>query len=141
MIRNILAVVVGLAVGMAVNMALVMLNGAVLFPMPDGLDMFDPEQADAFNAYIATLPTSAFLVVLAAHLGQSFFGGWVAARMAASQPMSLAMIVGGLSLAAGIMNMMTIDGPAWMIIELPLYLVVAWLAGRMEVNRRAAVGG
>ena len=28
-----------------------------------------------------------------------------------------------------------------MYIELPLYIVVAWLAGRMEVKRRAAQGG
>jgi hypothetical protein len=43
MIRNILAVIVGLAAGMAVNMALVMLNGYVLFPMPEGMDMYDQE--------------------------------------------------------------------------------------------------
>lgn len=137
MIRNIFAVLAGLAVGMAVNMALIMLNAYVLFPMPDGMDMYDPEQ---MNEYIATLPTVAFFVVLAAHLGQSFVGGWVAARLGSSQPMLLAMIVGLFALAGGIMNMMTIRGPDWMFIELPLYLVVAWQAGRMEVNRRAALG-
>jgi hypothetical protein len=36
------------------------------------------------------------------------------------------------------MNMMSLDHPKWMLIELPLYLVVAWLAGRMEERRRAA---
>jgi hypothetical protein len=35
------------------------------------------------------------------------------------------------------MNMMTIRGPTWMYIELPLYLVVAWAAGKLEVRRRA----
>ena len=138
MIRNILAVIVGLAVGMAVNMALVILNGYVLFPMSEGMDMYDPEQ---MNAYVATLPTAAFFVVLAAHLGQSFVGGWVAARLGASRPMLLAMIVGVASLIGGILNMMSIKGPAWMLIELPLYLVVAWMAGRMEVKRRAAMVG
>lgn len=133
-----LAVVVGLAAGMAVNMALVMLNGYVLFPMPEGMDMYDPQQ---MNTYVATLPTAAFFIVLAAHLGQSFVGGWVAARFGSSRPMLLAMIVGLVSLAGGIMNMMTIEGPDWMYIELPLYLVVAWMAGRIEVKRRAAVFG
>jgi hypothetical protein len=137
MIRNILAVILGLVVGMAVNMALVMLNGYVLFPMPDGMDMSDPEK---MNAYIADLPTMAFFVVLAAHLGQSFVGGWIAARLGTSHPMLLAMIVGLAALAGGIMNMMIIKGPDWMFIELPLYLVVAWLAGRMEVKRRSALG-
>ena len=39
-------------------------------------------------------------------------------------------------LAGGIMNMMQIQGPSWMVIELPLYLVVAWLAGSIEQRRR-----
>ena len=128
---------VGLVVGMAVNMSLVMLNAYVLFPMPEGMDMNDPEQ---MNAWVATLPTAAFFVVIAAHLGQSFVGGWVAARLGSSRPMLLAMIVGLASLAGGIMSMMSIKGPAWFVIELPLYLVVAWLAGRMEVTRRLAAG-
>jgi MFS family permease len=135
MLRNILSVIAGLFVGSAVNMALVMLNAYVLFPMPPGTDMNVPEQ---LNAYIATLPTVAFLVVLAAHLGQSFVGGWVAARLGTSRPMLLAMIVGVLTLVGGIMNWMTVDGPTWMMIEMPLYLVVAWLAGRMVQRKREA---
>jgi MFS family permease len=137
MIRNILAVVAGLAVGMAVNMALIMLNAYVLFPMPAGMDMQDPEQ---MNAYIATMSTAAFVVVLAAHLGQSFVGGWTAARLGASRPMVLAMIVGVISLVGGILNMMQLEHPAWLYVELPLYLVVAWLAGHMEQKRQAKVG-
>jgi len=132
MIKNIFAVIIGLVVGMTVNMSLVMLNAYALFPMPEGTDMNNPEQ---MNAYVATLPTVAFSVVVAGHLGQSFVGGWVAARFASSRPMLLAMIVGVASLAGGIMSMMSIKGPAWFVIELPLYLVVAWLAGRMAANR------
>ena len=86
-LRNIGAVVLGLFAGMAVNMGFIMLNSYMLFPMPEGIDMNDPEQ---MNAYVATLPTAAFLVVLLAHLGQSFVGGWVAARVGASRPMLLA---------------------------------------------------
>ena len=138
LIRNILAVIVGLIIGMAVNMSLVMLNAKVLFPMPEGATMDDPEQ---LNAWVATLPTAAFFVVLAAHLGQSFVGAWVAARLGASEPMLLAMTVGLASLAGGIMAMMSIDGPTWMIVEMPLYLVVAWLAGEKEVQRRVAALG
>lgn len=135
MIRNVLAVLAGLATGMVTNMALVMLNASVLFPMPAGTDMNDPVQ---MNAYIATLPATAFILVLAAHLGQSFVGGWTAARLGASKPMLLAMIIGVLSLVGGLMNMSQLDLPSWMYVEIPLYLVLAWLAGRIEVKRRAA---
>jgi len=47
--------------------------------------------------------------------------------------MKLAMIVGTVSLICGIMAMTMIDGPDWLVIELPLYLVVAWIAGRRVV--------
>ncbi|MCK6502152.1 hypothetical protein L6R53_01885 [Myxococcota bacterium] len=59
-----------------------MLNGFVLFPTPEGTNLNDPEQ---MNAYVATLPAAAFVVILAAHLGQALFGGWVAARLAGSR--------------------------------------------------------
>ena len=134
MLRNVGAVVAGLIVGMIVNMAFVMLNGYVLFPMPEGMDMND---SVAMNAYIATLPAHAFILVLVAHFGQAFVGGWVAARLAGSRPMVLALIVGGLSLLGGIMNAMQLDLPTWMYVEFPLYLVCGWFAGRIEVRRRA----
>jgi hypothetical protein len=50
-VRNVLAVIGGLAVGTVVKMALVMLNAFMLFPMPAGADMHDAEQR---KAYVAT---------------------------------------------------------------------------------------
>jgi len=134
MIRNIIALVVGLALGMVVNLALVSLNMSLLHPMPAGSSMSDPVQ---FQAYLDTLPATAFLVAVLAHLGQAFVGGWVAARLCTTRPVVFAMIIGAISLAGGISMMATYKGPDWMFIELPLYLVVAWLAGRCEQNRRA----
>ena len=134
MLRNAGAVGLGLVLGMALNMAIIQLNMNLFFPAPAGMDMNDPEQ---FNAYIAGLPMAAFLVVMLAHLGQSFVGAWIAARLGASRPLLLAMIIGVISLAGGIWAMTIIKGPDWMMIELPLYLVAAWLAGRLEQKRRA----
>lgn len=133
-LKNLGAVLLGLVAGLAVNMGLVILNTKVLFPLPPGADMQDPV---AFKAYLATLPVTAFVVVLFAHLGQSFVGAWVAARVSASKPMALALVVGVLSLAAGIANATQVPLPTWMSIEFPLYLVVAWVAGALEVRRRA----
>ena len=135
MLRNLGSVLAGLFIGMCVNMALVVLNTAVLFPMPPGTDMNDPV---SFQAYIDTLPTAAFVVVLLAHLGQSFAGAWVAARLAGSRPMTLALVIGALSLLGGILNMMSVKGPAWLYVELPLYLVLAWAGGTLAMGRRSA---
>ena len=126
MLWNTLAVVIGLVAGMAVNMSLITLNAKVLYPAPKGLDMRDKQ---AFQAYVDTLPAPAFLVVMAAHLGQAFCGGLVAAWLGESHRVTLAMIVGGVSLLGGVMMMRAVKGPRWMLVELPLYLLLAYAAG------------
>lgn len=134
MLRNIGAVILGLFVGSMVNMGLIMLNMMVFFPMPEGMDMND---AVALQGYIDGLPHVAFIPVILAHLGQAFVGGWVAARIGKTRPMVLAMIVAALTLLGGVLNAMSIQGPLWTYIEMPLYLVVGWAAGTLEVKRRA----
>ena len=71
-LRNIGATLLGLFVGSLFNGALISLNAFVLFPMPAGASMEDPV---AFQAYLDTLPTAAFLVVMVAPLGQASLGG------------------------------------------------------------------
>jgi len=136
-LRNIAAVIAGLVVGMIVNLALIQLN-TVFFPLPDGVDMTNTAQ---LKDAVQGMPAAAWILVIAAHLGQAFVGGWVAARLGASRWMMLAMIVGVLSLAGGIANAVMLSVPAWVWIETPFYLVAAWLAGRMELARRAGPTG
>ncbi|MEE2856364.1 MAG: hypothetical protein VX949_03120, partial [Planctomycetota bacterium] len=88
MLRNVGAVIAGMIVGMALNMAIIMLN-LIFFPMPEGLSMQDQE---GFSAWAKTLPETAFILPMVAHLAQAFGGGWLAARLGASHPMVLAMI-------------------------------------------------
>ena len=132
MMRNILAVLVGMIVGMGINMAFLFLNVA-LHPMPSGVTF---EDAEGMVDYISTLPLQAFFLVLVAHLGQAFVGGWVAARISANHPMAVALIVGSLSLLGGFLNMMQLPHPWWMWIEIPFYLVVARVAANLEIQRR-----
>lgn len=133
MLRNIGAVIAGLLVGMVVNLLFIQLN-LQFFPLPDGVSMSDQE---AFKDAVAEQPAAAWIGVILAHLGQAFVGGWVAARLGASKPVLLAMIVGVLSLAGGVANAIMLATPAWTWIEMPLYLLVAWFAGQREAKRRA----
>jgi hypothetical protein len=132
MIRNIAAVFVGLIVGMIANMAIIQLD-VMLYPMPDGVTFEDTE---GVATYISTLPLTALLLVMLAHLGQAFAGGWVAAFISTRRCMLVAMIVGGLSMLGGITNMFMMPLPPWMWIEVPLYLVAAWAAATLELKRR-----
>ncbi len=130
--RDIIAVLVGWIVGMVSNMAFVFLNVA-LYSMPEGVTFDDKE---GFAAYLETLPLTAFLIVLVAHLSQAFFGGLAAAGISRKRTMTVAMIIGVLSLIGGYINMQSIPLPTWMWIEIPLYLVVSWLAGYLVVSSR-----
>ena len=128
-----MAVLVGWIVGMVANGAIVFLNIA-LYPMPEGVTFDDKV---GFAVYIETLPLTAFLIVLVAHLSQAFFGALVAAKISRKRPMVVAMIIGVLSLIGGYINMQNIPLPTWMLIEMPLYLVFAWLAASMVLRCRA----
>jgi len=136
MIRNALSVLLGLFVGSTLNMVIVLAMMAI-WPMPDGVSMSDPE---GMAAHVATMPVAAWLMAIAAHLTQAGVGGWVAARVGASHPMVLALIVGVLSLMGGIMNAINLAAPAWVWIEMPLYLVVSAIAGWSVASRRGARG-
>ncbi len=133
MCRTIFAVIIGLLVGAMFNGALVCLN-LFLYPPPEG---FDWDNTELVATYFESLPTMAFIVVLIAHLGQAGIGGYVAARLSKNRVMLVALLVGCISLVGGIMNAMSILLPTWVMIEMPLYLVVAAWAGVLELKRRA----
>lgn len=137
MARNILAVVVGWIAGMAFNMAIVMIN-IVLYPMPEGVDFSD---TPGMVAFLKTLPILGWLVVLVAHVGQAFFGGLVASRISRTSPMTVSIIVGVITMVGGILNALTLEIPAWMWIEIPLYLIAAYAAASFTIRRRAAADG
>ncbi len=133
MFRNIGGVIAGLVVGSMANMALIILNTSVLFPMPPGVDMNNAEQ---FSAYLADLPALAFVVALLAHLSQAGIGGWVAARIGATRPVTLALIVGCLTALGSAINMANLGGPPWMWIDVPLCVALGWGVGTLEQRRR-----
>jgi hypothetical protein len=117
-------------------MAIIQLNSTVFFPMPEGLD---PRDTEAFNAYLSTLPATAFLVTIVAHLGQAVVAAFIASRFCETKPLTLAMIVGFFSLLGGIAALQMFDGPPWMAVELPFYITLPWFIGRFEEKRRAAI--
>ncbi|MBC8201836.1 MAG: hypothetical protein H8E86_07280 [Planctomycetes bacterium] len=49
----------------------------------------------------------------------------------------VAIAVGGVTLFGGIIIMMIIPAPVWFWVELPLYLVVAWLAEKIVMKQRS----
>ena len=126
MVRNVLGVLAGMVVGGIANMAIVVVM-MVIWPLPEGVALDDPEQ---MAAYTATLPVAAWLMAVLAHLAQCFVGGGVAGRLG-THAMGAAVAVGALSLIGGVMNLINLGAPGWMWAELPLYLVAAAAAGHL----------
>jgi len=126
MVRNILAVLAGLAVGVIVMTGM---EGYVakLHPMPASLNMQDKE---GMAAYIASMPASAVIMMAVTYMLSSFVAGYTASRI--SKKIRQSIVVGCILLIAGIANVVTYHHPLWMaILFLALYVPFAWLGGKL----------
>tara|TARA_Y100001970_G_C13971676_1_gene718526 strand:+ start:309 stop:704 length:396 start_codon:yes stop_codon:yes gene_type:complete len=131
MIRNIIGVITGLIIGMITNLVVVIINLA-LHPMPKGVTFADKQ---GVAQYIQSLPLLALILILIAHLSQSFIGAFIAAKISLSYQLPCALIVGICSLILGIINIVDMQLPNWMFVEMPLYLIAAWTAGKLALRR------
>lgn len=108
--RSILGFLAGAIVAMCVIAAVEGLS-SLMHPMPEGMDPRDTQQVRDF---VATLPPSAFaMVILAWSLG-ALAGGWLAGRIAGRSTGIHGMTVGLLLMLGAIVNMALIPGhPGW----------------------------
>ncbi len=127
MLRNVLAVVVGVILGGVVNTALVSAGPLVVAP-PAGVDM---TTAEGLQAGMALLEPRHFVFPFLAHALGTLAGAAVAARAAASHRRRLALIVGVVFLVGGVMAARMIPAPAWFVaLDLIVaYGPMAWLGG------------
>ena len=123
MMRNIIAVVVGLIIGGIVNMGLVTIGPSII-PPPAGVDMSTTE---GLKEGMKLFEPKNFLFPFLAHA----LGAFVAAKLAASHAMKCAMIVGVVFLLGGVMMVYMVGGPMWFIAaDLGLaYLPMGYLGG------------
>lgn len=129
MLRNVLAVVVGVIAGSVVNMGLVTL-GPLVIPPPAGVDM---TTAEGWQAGIALLQPRHFLFPFLAHALGTLAGAAATARLAVSAHGRLALVIGVVFLAGGIMASTMIPAPWWFIALdlIAAYIPMAWLGGRL----------
>lgn len=130
--RRILAVVIALIAG---NLTFLALESASqqLYPPPKGLDLADPKAVDAF---VRSLPTGAFLLILATYACGSFVSGAVAAAIANRSSVMPALIVGGMLTVGGALNLVSIHHPLWFaVVSTLVYVPFAWMGARMVVKK------
>ena len=133
-LRNILAVLAGLVIGSIVNMGLVMVSGQVI-PPPAGADVTTLE---GLKASIHLFEPKHFLFPFLAHALGTLAGAFVAARLAASAKMGMAMLIGLLFCAGGVTNVFLLPAPMWFnVLDLVgAYIPMAWLGAGLASRRK-----
>ena len=129
-LKNVLAVVVGVVVGSIANMIVVMI-GPVIIPPPDGVDVTNVE---SIKASMHLFEFRHFIFPWVAHALGTLVGAYLAALIAASCRMAVAMVVGGLFLIGGIANVIMIGGPVlFNVVDLVgAYIPMAWIGARLS---------
>jgi len=127
--RIILAVVVALIAAFGVILIVEMINTLVV-PMPGSDITGDPAKLSAF---MTTLPTTAYVVVLVGYFLGSFAGGFIVKNMSRreSPGMTLPAVIGGVLTIGAVLNFFVFlpGQPVWFVIIGLLIFIPASLLG------------
>ena len=132
--RNILALLIGVIIGVVINLALIQASSLVI-PPPDGTD-FTTEAG--LKAGMHLMQPKHFLFPWLAHALGTFTGAYVAARIAVSHRLFLAIIVGAIFLVGGVQMLFMLPSPWWFNVAdlLLAYLPMSWLGWRLATAHR-----
>lgn len=127
-LRNIIAVILGLVGGSVVNMGLVQLGHSTM-PI-EGVDSGDME---ALARAMPSLEAQYFVFPFLAHAVGTLLGAFLAGLIGVKHKMKLAMGIGVLFLLGGIAASFMLPAPVWFIAAdlILAYLPMAWLGGKM----------
>jgi len=136
LLRNVLAVLVGLVIGGAVNMAIITISPS-LIPPPVGVDVTN---AESIAQGIHLFEPRHFILPFLAHALGTLAGALLAYLIAASCKKQLAWVIGALFLCGGVSASFMIPAPAWFVtLDLVVaYLPMAWLG--ILIGRRIQKG-
>lgn len=133
-VRNILAVVIGIVVGSLVNIGLVTL-GHTLVPLPVGANVSTME---GLAAAISQFEPKHFIFPFLAHAGGPFVGTLAAVLIAATHKAKIGIGMAVVFLLFGIWANVVIPGPLWfksvdiIFAYIPTSLIGAWLGGAFK---------
>jgi hypothetical protein len=138
-LRNTLAVIIGLVVGGAVNMGLIMVSPHVI-PPPAGVDVTDLQN---LRNSMHLFEPKHFVFPFLAHALGTLTGAFLAFLIAASYRRVFAYTIGIAFLAGGIAAAFLIPAPVWFIILdlAAAYIPMAWLATQLGQQIIGGRGG
>lgn len=133
-LKNILAVLAGAIIGSVVNGVIIMISASVI-PPPEGADVTSME---GLKASMHLFQPKHFIMPFLAHALGTFVGALIAASIAATSKMKIALFVGLLFFMGGVANVINLPSPVWFTaLDLVVaYFPMAWLGGRMATRKK-----
>ena len=131
-VRNVLAVITGIVLGSVVNMGIINLQDSFI-ALPEGVDVTNTE---SLKSSMHLFEPKHFIFPFLAHAIGTLGGAYLAARIAASHKMNIALGIGIFFLIGGISMVFLIPSPIWFaILDLSLaYIPMGWLSGRLAAK-------
>jgi hypothetical protein len=128
-VKNTLAVLVGLTIGGLVNGAIISISSSIIAP-PDGVNV---NTIEGLKAGIHLFEPKHFLVPFIAHAMGTFVGAILTTIISVTHKLKFALAIGFIFLIAGIVNVMMLPAPVWFNISdlLLAYIPTAFLAYKL----------
>lgn len=132
-LKNIVAVVVGIVVGSIVNMAIISVSSSII-PPPEGADVTTME---GLKASMHLFEPKNFIFPFLAHALGTLVGAFLASIIAANNKMKFAYGIGFFFLLGGIANIFLLPSPTWFtLLDLIVaYLPMAYLGGKLATKQ------
>jgi hypothetical protein len=132
-VRNILAVIIGIVLGSVVNMSLINISSSVI-PPPNGVDVTTFE---GLSASMHLFEPKHFLMPFLAHTLGTFVGAIAATLIAATHKLKFALSIGFLFLIGGTMNVFMLPSPLWFsaLDLIVAYIPMAFIAAKLVIKK------
>ena len=133
LLRNIIALIVGVIVGSIVNMGIILISGYII-PLPEGVNSSDPQ---SLKDSTHLMEFRHFIFPFLAHALGTLAGAFVGVKLGTgiNQRIAIAVIITGLFMVGGIYSAWQIQGPNWFTVVdlsfayMPMGLI-GWVLGR-----------
>ncbi|WP_339654983.1 hypothetical protein [uncultured Maribacter sp.] len=131
-LKNVLAVLVGIVIGSIVNMGIIMISGSII-PPPEGGDITTMQ---GLKATMHLFEPKNFIFPFLAHALGTLVGALVAAKIAATRKQLMALLIGVFFLIGGSINIAMLGGPMWFnaLDLLIAYIPMAYLGGKFSLR-------
>jgi hypothetical protein len=128
-VKNIIALIIGVFAGGVVNMSLIMISDRII-PPPDGSNLLTME---GLKASMHLMEPKHFIMPFLAHALGTFSGALLAALIAAKHNMRIALGISVWFMIGGLINIIMLPSPIWFtLLDLAgAYLPFGFLAGKL----------